>query len=63
MSGNVWEWVRDCYDKVEDDCRRVFRGGSWYNNPGDLRSSNRDWNSADNRHVYLGFRLAQDINQ
>jgi formylglycine-generating enzyme len=62
MSGNVWEWVEDCWHgdyngaptdgrpwKEENggECgRRVIRGGSWDDRPGDLRSSFRDGDGA-----------------
>ena len=36
---------------------RVNRGGSWNNNPQNLRSANRNNNSPDNRNNNLGFRL------
>jgi formylglycine-generating enzyme required for sulfatase activity len=31
MSGNVWEWARDCGEETEEDnCgMRLVRGGSW----------------------------------
>ncbi len=75
MSGNVWEWVEDCWHKNYEgapadgsvwlegeggECgRRVLRGGSWLSLPEDVRSSNRAWNFADSRLNILGFRLAQ----
>jgi hypothetical protein len=37
----------------------VIRGGSWNNNPENLRASNRNRNNADNRNNNIGFRLAQ----
>lgn len=77
MSGNVWEWVEDCWhDHYQEapidgsawlkanggDCgERVVRGGSWGNTPVDLRVSNRGRYSTDARLTYLGFRLVQDI--
>ena len=36
---------------------RVNRGGSWNNNPRNVRAANRNRNSADNRNNNLGFRL------
>ena len=39
--------------------RRVVRGGSWNNEPENLRSANRNRNNADNRNNNIGFRLAQ----
>ena len=75
MHGNVWEWVEDCrndgYGGAPDDgnawlsgdgeCdQRVIRGGSWFDKPGDLRSSARYWNSHSVRCGNMGFRLARD---
>jgi formylglycine-generating enzyme required for sulfatase activity len=76
-AGNAWEWVEDCwYDSYNGapangsawkesgggNCgRRVVRGGSWGGEPGNLRSSHRDWYGADSRNFTLGFRLAQDL--
>lgn len=71
--GNVWEWTcsayRQDYDGSEERCaskgdgsaRRVFRGGSWVNQPRHVRSANRNWFRPDYRHYYVGFRLAQDL--
>ena len=77
MSGNVWEWVEDCWhDNYKDaptdgsawleagdgNCKvRVVRGGSWANKPEYLRVSNRYSYNAVNRYNDFGFRLAQDI--
>lgn len=77
MSGNVYEWVEDCwhgnYQSAPTDgsvwgeagggeCgQRVFRGGSCYNLLLFLRASNRSRNYAVNRSYDLGFRLAQDL--
>lgn len=77
MSGNVWEWVEDCwhenYKGAPDDglawlethggnCgERVIRGGSWANLPVYLRVSFRLRYFADTRNFNIGFRLAQDM--
>ncbi|MBA3945515.1 MAG: SUMF1/EgtB/PvdO family nonheme iron enzyme [Herpetosiphonaceae bacterium] len=37
---------------------RRKRGGSWNNNPINLRAANRNNNSPDNRNNNVGFRLA-----
>ena len=41
------------------DVGRVLRGGSWNNNPRNLRVSNRNRNDVANRNNNIGFRLAQ----
>jgi len=72
MSGNVQEWtcsayVADydgsetrCLGKNNPDSKRAFRGGSWGNVPGWVRSSKRFWGPSASRGNFLGFRLAQD---
>ena len=74
MSGNVWEWVQDCWNSGSEgepgagkalergDCRlRVLRGGSWYNFPVYLRSAVRLRYVAGDRNYDLGFRVARTL--
>ena len=57
VHGNVSEWVEDCYG---GDCgRRVLRGGSWYDDPWNLRSAYRDGSTAGYRYSNTGFRVAR----
>ena len=70
MSGNVWEWVSDLYDKdyySKSSARnpegallgstRVIRGGSWYNDSRNVRATLRSSDKPDHRSINLGFRL------
>jgi formylglycine-generating enzyme required for sulfatase activity len=74
MLGNAWEWVVDCYAptydgapadgsaRVTPDCAdRVTRGGSWLENPWDMRLARRYAVPADGRENIIGFRLARDL--
>ncbi|MCP5244127.1 MAG: SUMF1/EgtB/PvdO family nonheme iron enzyme [Burkholderiales bacterium] len=36
----------------------MVRGGSWNNNPQNLRSANRNRNNTDNANNNVGFRIA-----
>lgn len=73
MSGNVWEWVQDCWNNnykgapsdgrawMSGDCDlAVLRGGSWLLTPDTLRSAYRSLHTRSSRGLSRGFRLVQD---
>ena len=70
MHGNVYEWCQDWYggdyyekspstDPAGPDSgsSRVLRGGSWGDNPFDVRSTNRYGNTPGIRFSLFGFRV------
>jgi formylglycine-generating enzyme required for sulfatase activity len=73
MSGNVWEWVEDCFADSYSagqpttgdafsppECEmRVNRGGSWSTTVSRLRSANRLEAAPSDRVQALGFRIAR----
>ena len=74
VHGNVWEWVEDCWNDSyrgapsdgsaweRGDCgRRVLRGGSWYDVPGNLRSALRGRFNPGDRDDDVGFRVARTL--
>ena len=73
MSGNVYEWVQDCWNDsyagaptdgsawTSGNCnRRVLRGGSWCDLNYYCRVANRSGYYPGDRYFNSGFRLAQD---
>jgi formylglycine-generating enzyme required for sulfatase activity/serine/threonine protein phosphatase PrpC len=73
-SGNVWEWVQDCYNPSYEgapvngiawesgDCSlRVARGGSFQNPPPSLRNAKRGRFEANQGHDTVGIRVVRDI--
>lgn len=74
MHGNVWEWCldhwHDNYKGVPvdgsawivggDSSFRLLRGGSWYDNPRDCRSANRNRLDLGSSSNVIGFRVVCD---
>ncbi|MCP3685167.1 MAG: formylglycine-generating enzyme family protein [bacterium] len=54
MLGNVWEW---CSDVCVDSDKRRLCGGSWSNNPRNVRCAGRPWDVPDDRAYDIGFRV------
>ncbi|WP_241696935.1 SUMF1/EgtB/PvdO family nonheme iron enzyme [Mariprofundus sp. KV] len=73
MSGNVWEWMADCWSEHRSSApadgsavssgtctARVLKGGSWYDAEHYIRISARLWNDTDRSDNNSGFRLVLD---
>jgi formylglycine-generating enzyme required for sulfatase activity len=74
VHGNVREWVEDCWNaslagvprdgtarKSGDCASHVVRGGSWADEPKDLRSAKRSWEMTTERRAEIGFRVARAL--
>ena len=71
MHGNVWEWCQDGYGEYmlqkkpaknpaepKTGAYRVFRGGSWMNDPWYCRSAYRFRDFPDFHYRLIGFRTS-----
>jgi formylglycine-generating enzyme required for sulfatase activity len=76
MTGNVWEWVEDCYRmphpagapvdgspfQVAGECdRRTVKGGAWFSSIFWQRPTFRGRDPEDRISYLFGFRLARDL--
>lgn len=75
MAGNLWEWTQDCWHRSYDGAptdgspwelggscsNRVIRGGSWADQPGNLRSAARAPYQTGSRHNFIGFRVVKSL--
>lgn len=74
MTGNVWEWVEDCYRDsfigapnngrawASAECKyRVLRGAAWSSLSDDARATARGWDAANVRDGGAGFRIARSF--
>jgi formylglycine-generating enzyme required for sulfatase activity len=74
VHGNVREWVEDCWNptlaglpkdgapRLTGDCSsHVVRGGSWSDEPKDLRAAKRSWEVVSERRAEIGFRVAREL--
>jgi len=73
MTGNVWEWVEDCWHRSDDgspdtgvawgvDCSgsdRVSRGGCFFNDLDDIRVPSRFYGDPSYSVYYHGFRCCR----
>jgi formylglycine-generating enzyme required for sulfatase activity len=73
VHGNVWEWTEDCWNEsnsdnegdstarlVGDCTRRVLRGGSWSDDPTNLRAARRRYRMVIGESQ-SGFRVARTL--
>ena len=78
VHGNVAEWTQDCFSDVvgyagwpadgsaleSGDCEsRHLRNGSYYDDPGDVRSARRSVWRSDFRHGFSGLRVARTLEE
>ena len=70
MAGNVLEWVSNCYNDTlglepsdTTNCWKVARGGGYWHNPEDLRTTKRFHYPQDQSIEGIGFRVVMEVNQ
>ncbi len=75
MSGNVYEWVMDCYHTGRANTppdgsgqgfgchpsKRIVRGGAWNTGPGSSRASHRLTMNITSRSANIGFRVVRRL--
>jgi len=64
LSGNVWEWCSDRFQRNPGDPTRVQRGGSWtdgMNDKGALQSSHCNVGMPGRRYAFRGFRVVLEV--
>lgn len=74
MTGNVYQWVQDCFEDsyagapadgaawARPPCKaRVIRGGSWLNGARGLRAAMRDRDPQAGRYTNIGIRVARSL--
>jgi formylglycine-generating enzyme required for sulfatase activity len=74
MSGNVWQWLQDCFHPdyngapadgsawTSGDCSlRTDRGGSWISGPQNMRLAFRGSYPAGSRNYSLGIRVGRTL--
>jgi gamma-glutamyl hercynylcysteine S-oxide synthase len=75
MIGDVWEWTSTTFDRYEGfepfpyreysepffgQRFKVLRGGAWATQPDAVTTTFRNWDYADRRQIFAGFRCARD---